>query len=310
MARRSGGQPPRRDGGASRRARSGGPEPARAAGRPPRRDGGGPKRAERSPGRGGNRPAPRGLGGDQVEGRHAVRELLLAGHRRVIEVFMIDELDPADILDDIAELAQEAGVPLRVVPRRRFLAEALTESHQGVLARAEALGTADLDVLARRPGAFLLVLDGLTDPGNVGAILRTAECAGVTGVVLPRHRSARITPTVTKTAAGAVEYLPMAQVGGVPAALSRLRELDVLTVGLEAGAPTTVFDLPLDADTPVALVLGAEGSGLSRLARERVDVLASIPMAGRLNSLNVAMAGAIACFEVVRRRHDAGAPER
>jgi 23S rRNA (guanosine2251-2'-O)-methyltransferase len=148
------------------------------------------------------------------------------------------------------------------------------------------------------------VLDGITDPGNLGAILRTAECAGVTGVILPRHRSVHISPTVTKTAAGAIEHLPMAVVGGIPTALTRLKELGVFTVGLEAGAETQIFGLPIQADAPVALVLGAEGQGLGRLARERVDTLAAIPLRGNLNSLNVAMAGAVACFEIVRRREE------
>ncbi len=248
------------------------------------------------------RTTPKGLGGDQVEGRHAVRELLLAGKRRVREVYIIDDLDQADILEDIVELAFEASVPVRHVSRRHFALEALTESHQGVLARAAELTEFDLDTLAAVPGAFLLVLDGITDPGNLGAILRTAECAGISGVVLPRHRAVQITPTVTKTAAGAIEHLDMALVGGIPAALTRLTELGVITIGLEAGAMTSIFDVSIGPDTSVALVLGAEGTGLSRLTRERVDTLASIPMAGRLNSLNVAMAGAVACFEVLRRR--------
>ncbi len=156
--------------------------------------------------------------------------------------------------------------------------------------------------LAQTPGAFLLVLDGITDPGNVGAILRTAECAGVTGVVLPRHRAVHVSPTVTKIAAGAVEHLPMALVPGIPAALTRLQELGVLTVGLDMGGEASVFDLPIGDRQPVALVLGAEGKGLARLVRERVDLLARIPMSGSLNSLNVAMASAVACFEVVRQR--------
>lgn len=246
--------------------------------------------------------ARRGLGGDQIEGRQAVRELLLAGRRRPREIYMIEDLTPADILEDIVQLASEENVPLKRVSRRHFEAEALTESHQGVLARAEALPEHDLDSLASAPGAFLLVLDGITDPGNLGAILRTAECAGVTGVVMPKHRSVHVSPTVTKTAAGAIEHLPMAVVGGIPAALTRLQELDVFTVGLEAGGSATIFDLPIESDTKVALVLGAEGSGLSRLVAERVDMNAAIPLEGRLNSLNVAMAGAVACFEVVRKR--------
>lgn len=244
----------------------------------------------------------RGLGGDQVEGRQAVRELLLGGRRRVREVVMITELEPTPILDDIVELAQDTGVPVRRVLRRKFDSEAMTESHQGVVARAVVLPEEKLEELATQKGAFLLMLDGVTDPGNLGAILRTAECAGVTGVVLPRHRSVHITPTVTKTAAGAIEFLPLALVGGLPAAIAKLKELGVYTIGLDMGGGTSMFEAPLEDGRPVALVLGAEGKGLSRLVSERVDIVASIPMRGQLNSLNVAMAGAVACFEVVRRR--------
>lgn len=272
-------------------------EAASGKGGPPSRRGKGPARqGRRSP------AAKRGLGGDHVEGRQAVRELLLAETRRVREIVMIEDLDPADILDDISELSFEMKVPLRSVPRRRFESEAATESHQGVMARADPLPEHSLDDLAGRPSAHLLVLDGVTDPGNLGALLRTAECAGVTGVVLARHRAVHVSPTVTKTAAGAVEHLPMAVVGGIPTAVKDLKDLGVLTVGLDMDGETSVFSLPLGSDQPVALVLGAEGKGLSRLVRERVDVRSSIPMLGHLNSLNVAMAGAIAMFEVVRRR--------
>ncbi len=277
-------------------ANKGGPPANRKADGGGRRPDGGNERNRRPP------RAAKGLGGDQIEGRHAVRELLLAGNRRVREVWVIEELDDAPILEDIEELCHELRIPHKVVTRRRFSTEALTESHQGVLARAEPVPSTELDVLATRPGAFLLVLDGVTDPGNLGAILRTAECAGVTGVVVPKHRAVHLTPTVTKTAAGAIEHLPMALVGGIPTALRMLNQLGVRTIGLDAGGEESLFELPLEADQPVALVLGAEGDGLSRLVRERVDHLANIPLGGRLNSLNVAMAGAVACFEVVRRR--------
>jgi 23S rRNA (guanosine2251-2'-O)-methyltransferase len=263
-----------------------------------------------APGAAGSRRAPdRGLGGDQVEGRHAVRELLLAGRRKVQEVWVLGEQDEAEVLDDIAELAQSVNVPVRQVGRGKFFAQARTESSQGVLAKARALPEADLDDMVKgrrgRPAPFLLALDGVTDPGNLGALLRTAECAGVTGVVLPRHRAVHITPTVTKAAAGAVEYLDMTVVGGLPTALSRAREAGVWVIGLDSGGTETIYDLAL-ADEPVMLVLGAEGQGLSRLVRQRCDAVVAIPLGGRLGSLNVSAAGALACFEVVRRRQLTG----
>lgn len=248
------------------------------------------------------RGRPKGLGGDHVEGRQAVRELLLAGNRRVHEVLMIEDLDPAGILEDITELSIEMNLSFKLMNRRRFESEALTQSHQGVMARAQPLPEAELDDLALTKGAFLLVLDGVTDPGNLGAMLRTAECAGVTGVVMPKHRAVHITPTAAKNAAGAIEHLPMALVGGIPRAISRMQELGVITIGLDGGGDDSLFDLELPNDVAVALVMGSEGDGLSQLTAKRVDYLANIPMKGRLNSLNVAMASAVACFEVVRRR--------
>ena len=144
-------------------------------------------------------------------------------------------------------------------------------------------------------------MDGVTDPGNLGALLRTAECSGVTGIVLPKHRAVHITPTVTKSAAGAVEYLPMALVGGLPNAINELRAAGVWVIGLDMGGDTDLFNLTV-ADEPVCLVMGAEGKGLSRLVRERCDAVVSIPLLGELASLNVSAAGALACYEVTRRR--------
>ena len=285
---RSGGQQDRRDGAGD----SGG-----QGGRGRRRQGGDGQPSGRRP-----RRSHRGLGGDQVEGRQAVRELLLAGKRRVDDVLMIDDLGGADVLADIEELAQELGVTLRRVSRRHLAAEALTDSHQGVIARAAPLSPVDFDDLTNDPNAFLLVLDGITDPGNLGAILRTAECAGVTGVVLGRHRSVHVTPTVTKTAAGAVEHVPLALVAGIPSAVATLNDRGFVTVGLDGAGPRSIFELGDGPTGPIALVMGAEGPGLSRLVRERVGVLSSIPLAGELNSLNVATATAVACFEVVRVR--------
>ena len=248
--------------------------------------------------------ADKGLGGDQVEGRQAVRELLLAGTRRAHEVLLAADLDDADILDDIRDLASELRVPLREVTRAKLDAQARTDAPQGVLAMAAPLPEHDLDDLVAPKGnvpPFLVALDGVTDPGNLGAVLRSAECAGVTGVVLPRHRSVHVTPAVTKAAAGAVERIRMALVGGLPTAMTRLREQGVWVVGLDAAGDRNLWDLAV-ATEPVCLVLGAEGEGLSRLVRERCDQVVGIPLQGRLASLNVAAAGALATFEVARRR--------
>lgn len=311
-------------GGRSSRSTSGGRQPGSkgSAGRGPRRAGGGVGGADArrvsAPTRGGagRSGAPRrsgakpqgkrqaGLDGTQVEGRQAVRELLLAGRRQVVEVFLANDADRVGIVEDIVGLADELRVPVRAVSRSKLEHIARTEAPQGVVAMARQLPAEELGVLCRRSGSanpFLLALDGVTDPGNLGAVMRVGECAGVTGVVLPRHRAAHVTPTVTKAAAGAVEHLPMSLVGGLPAAIEEMRSLGVWVVGLDAGGATSIHDLPV-ADEPVCLVLGAEGRGLSKLVAQRCDVLASIPLHGRLASLNVAAAGAVACYEVARRR--------
>jgi 23S rRNA (guanosine2251-2'-O)-methyltransferase len=240
-----------------------------------------------------------------VEGRRAVRELLAAGRRRAREVWVAEGVDPSPVLEEIASLAHERRVPLRHVPRARLEAAARTEAPQGVLAHAEPLPEVDLDELCRpgRDGGapFLLVFDGVTDPHNLGALLRSGVAAGATGAILPRHRAAHVTPGVAKAAAGAIEHIPMAVVAGVPSALRGLAGHGVWTVGLDPGAPSSLFELTL-ADQAVALVLGAEGSGLSKLTRRRCDVLVAIPMRGAVASLNVAAAGTVACFEVARRR--------
>jgi 23S rRNA (guanosine2251-2'-O)-methyltransferase len=233
--------------------------------------------------------------GQQVEGRRAVVELLTAGRRRVHEVWL--SVDAPDIV----ELASAARTRLRRVPPDQLERKARTEAPQGVLALAAPVPTVDVDELLHDPEAFLVALDGVTDPQNLGAIMRTAETAGATGIVLARHRAVGLTPSVAKAAAGAIEYLPVAFVSGIAGALERAARSGVWCVGLDADGGTTVFDLPV-ADQPLVLVLGAEGRGLSRLVRTRCEVVASIPMHGSLASLNVSAAAAIACAEVARRR--------
>lgn len=247
----------------------------------------------------------RSLGGEQVEGRQAVRELLLAGRRKVYEIWIATDVDDHGVISDIVDLAADQRVPVIEVNRRRLEQVARSEAPQGVLAKAAALPESDLEsLLRRRPGRppFLLAVDGVTDPGNLGALLRSAEGAGVTGVLLPRHRAVHVTPTVAKAAAGAVEYLRMAVVPGLPAALAACRQKGLWVVGLDDAADRSLFELGDLGRDGVVMVLGAEGAGLSRLARERCDLIVSIPMRGRIGSLNVSNAGALALYEVARAR--------
>jgi 23S rRNA (guanosine2251-2'-O)-methyltransferase len=249
------------------------------------------------------------LGGDQIEGLQAVRELLRAGRRRVHQVTVAQGHGSSGPLDEIQELARAARVPLRHAARGQLAGLALTDAPQGVVARADPLPDTPLEVLARGdasdPVPFLVVLDGVTDPHNLGAVMRSALCAGATGLVTGRHRSAPLSPAALKAAAGAAEYLPVATAPGVPAVLTRLAAAGVWTVALDAAARTSIWDLGV-ATEPVALVLGAEGRGLSRLVRERCDLMVHIPLWGPLESLNVAAAAALACFEVARIRSRAG----
>ncbi len=234
-----------------------------------------------------------------------MRELLVAGARRVREIWVAGDLDESETIEDIRQLALDQRVPVQAVNRKRLDAQARSEAPQGVIAFAAPLAEATLDHLLARRGQrapFLVAVDGVTDPGNLGAVLRCCDGAGVSGVILPRHRAVHVTPTVAKSAAGAVEHVPMAVVGGLPAALATVKQAGVWVVGLDDAADRSLFDLGDLAGEAICLVLGAEGAGLSRLVRERCDLIVSIPMLGRLSSLNVSAAAALATYEVARHR--------
>jgi 23S rRNA (guanosine2251-2'-O)-methyltransferase len=248
------------------------------------------------------------LGGEQVEGRQAVRELLIAGKRRVHEIWVAGDLDENEIVNDIVDIARSVRAPVTEVNRKRLESVARSEAPQGIIAFAAPLPEADLgDLIKRRAGKapFLVAVDGVTDPGNLGALLRCCDGAGVDGVIIPRHRAVHVTPTAAKAAAGAVEHVPMALVGGLPAALTRIKEAGIWVVGLDDAAERDLFDLGDLAADGICLVLGAEGPGLARLTRERCDLVVSIPMRGRLSSLNVSAAAALATYEVARHRRSA-----
>jgi len=239
------------------------------------------------------------VGGDQVEGRRAVSELLRAGNRRVRVVYVSSAAAKDPVVAEIVELAGSAA---RIVSPEKLEQVARSETHQGVVAQAAPLRPTELDDLLDAPDAFVVAVDGVTDPRNLGAIIRSAETAGATGVILARHRAAHVTAAVTKAAAGAVEHLPIAVVGGIPNAPERAQRAGCWTVGLDERGETSLYDLDL-ADQRIVLALGAEGRGLARLTRARCDMLVRIPMHGHVPSLNVAAAATLACHEVARRRH-------
>lgn len=214
------------------------------------------------------------------------------------------------VVEEILALAEDARVAVSRVSRGKIEAVARTDSPQGVIATAHPVEAHDPDDLASglvrsdlAPDGppFLLALDGVTDPSELGLVLRVAAAAGVTGVLLPRHRAVHITPTVARAAAGAIEHLPLAVVPGLPAALARLQEQGVWTLGLDVAAERSLF--ALDAvDAPLALVVGAEVRGLSRLVRQRCDRVVAVPLAGPPDGLDTPSATALACFEVARHR--------
>jgi 23S rRNA (guanosine2251-2'-O)-methyltransferase len=233
-----------------------------------------------------------------------VRELLIAGRRKVVDIWIAAELEGDDGVADIVEIAAAQRIPISFVGRAKLDREARSEAPQGVLAHAGELPEADLgDLLAPTAVApFLVAVDGVTDPGNLGAIIRSCDGAGVTGVLLPRHRAAHVTPTVAKASAGAIEYVPLVLVPGLPNVLQQLSGRGVWVVGLDDGADRPLDELGSLATEPICLVLGAEGAGLSRLVRERCDSVVSIPMRGRISSLNVSAAAALCTYEVARQR--------
>ncbi len=214
--------------------------------------------------------------------------------------------DDSPILAEIEQLATEARIVVRKVSREHLQAEARTETPQGVLAHAAPLVDVDIDDLFARKSSkvpFILAVDSLTDPQNLGALLRSADGAGVTGVILPKHRNVHITPAVTKAAAGAIERIPMALVGGLPSAMLHIKAThEAWLVGLDADGTSSLYDLANLSTEPLVVVVGAEGSGLSKLVRQRCDAIASIPLRGALSSLNASAAGAIALFELGRHR--------
>src|ERR1041384_756041 len=237
-----------------------------------------------------------------IFGIHAVEQALAARGRGFDYVDVVPGRGDARI-QKIAQLCREAGVPLRSIPRDQLTRLAKTANHQGVVAVTAEKKYNDVeDLLAQKRAlhAFLLVLDGIEDPHNLGAIIRTAEGAGADGIVIPERRAVGVTPTVVKASAGASEYLPIARVTNAGRALEDLKTRNIWTVGLDERGDK-LYD-QIDYNMDCALVLGAEGHGLHEQIRKKCDFLVKIPMAGKVPSLNVSVAAAIVMYEVTRQR--------
>jgi len=249
--------------------------------------------------------------------RPAADRRLLYGLNPIVEALRADRLpDQITIaegtrderLRELIELAHERGVPVRHARRIDLDREAGNTHHQGVTARIAAAEYADTDELLEviaagvgaNPAPLVLVLDGIEDPRNLGAILRTAECAGASGVFIPERRAAGINETVAKASAGAVEHLPVARVTNLSVLIRQMKERNVWVVGTAADAETSYSDW--DWTRPSAIVLGGEGAGLHRLVRENCDVLVKIPVHGKIDSLNVSVAAGIILYEALRQR--------
>ena len=239
-----------------------------------------------------------------IEGRNAVREALRAGI--AVDKLYIARGGTDRTLGRIAAQARELGVVVAKVDRRKLDAMSATGSHQGVIAAAAAHAYATLDSIldaAREKGEppLVVVCDEISDPHNLGAIIRTAECAGAHGVIIPKRRSAGLTAVTAKTSAGAVSYLPVARVPNLPAALKELKKRGIWIFGTAAGGAVPLYEA--DLRSPAAIVIGSEGDGMGRLVRESCDFLVSIPMKGSISSLNASAAAAILLYEAVRQRN-------
>jgi 23S rRNA (guanosine2251-2'-O)-methyltransferase len=239
-----------------------------------------------------------------VYGRNPVREALLAG-TRLKRLVIADGVQDDDRMREILRLAAAQEVPVERAERQRLDDVAHTQAHQGVVAYVGRRHYLELEDLLEGAAddAMLLVLDGIQDPQNLGGICRSAEAAGVAGVVFPRHRATEVTPAVAKASAGAVEHLRMAQVAGIPQALERMKAAGFWVAGLAAESDTLYHQARLTGK--LAIVVGAEGEGLHRLVAERCDQLVRLPMLGHVTSLNASAAAAIVVYEALRQRQTA-----
>ena len=249
------------------------------------------------------RPAPSGEADGIIEGRNAVIEALRAG--TTIDKIFIQKGETDKTLGHIASTARAAGVVVVDADKRKLDFMSRTHAHQGVIALTsvrEYVSVEDILNIAREKGEnpLIVVCDEISDPHNLGAIIRTAECAGAHGVIIPKRRAVGLTAAVARSAAGALAYVGVHKANNLASTLDELKERGVWLFGAEADGTVDLYEAPFDRAT--AIVIGSEGQGLSRLTRDKCDYIVSIPMRGRVNSLNASNAAAVLLFEALRRR--------
>ncbi|AEV70414.1 23S rRNA (guanosine(2251)-2'-O)-methyltransferase RlmB [Acetivibrio clariflavus] len=240
---------------------------------------------------------------DMLEGRNSVLEAIRAD--RTINKILISKGDKEGSIKQIIALAREKGIVVQETDRISLDKISATHAHQGVIAfvaAKEYVEVEDILEIAKSKGEdpFVILLDGITDPQNLGSILRTADAVGAHGVVIPKRRAIGLTAAVSKASAGAIEYVPVARVTNLSQTIEYLKEQNLWIVGTDLSGEKSFFEADLKG--PVALVIGSEGEGMSRLVSEKCDFIVNIPMKGKISSLNAAVAGAIVMYEVLKQR--------
>ncbi|RAP73249.1 23S rRNA (guanosine(2251)-2'-O)-methyltransferase RlmB [Paenibacillus montanisoli] len=239
-----------------------------------------------------------------IAGKHPVMEALRSG-REINKIWVAEQAQKA--AQPIILEAKKAGLIVQIVDKRKLDQMVEGVPHQGVIAQAAAYRYYEVEELLQRAQEsgempFFLLLDEIEDPHNLGSILRTAECTGVHGVIIPKRRSASLTATVSKTSAGAVEYVPVARITNMAQTIDKLKEAGVWVAGADVGAKQDVYASSTKFDMPLAIVIGNEAKGIGRLIREKCDFLIKLPMNGQLNSLNASVAAGVLMYEVLRQR--------
>jgi 23S rRNA (guanosine2251-2'-O)-methyltransferase len=240
---------------------------------------------------------------NKVEGRNAVSEVLKSD--RDINKILIANGNREGSINKIISLARERGIVIQFVDKTVIEKLSLTNSSQGIIADVSVKNYIDLDDIlndcnkeGKRP--FLIILDGITDPQNLGAILRTADAVGVDGVIIPKRRAVGLNTIVSKISAGAVEYVPVAKVVNIASTIEYLKSKNIWVVGTDVSGKSSYYEADLKG--AIALVIGSEGKGMSRLVKERCDFNVSIPMKGKITSLNASVASALVMYEVLKQR--------